>query len=302
MHDTFLWDGGAIVSKLRMEILVRSFVRAAGALMVAILFFAGCASHKERTVFQPFGAIGPNADIYIFAPVAGNEPLLTALLTVFVPEKTAQQYLKRTSALHIGVRYEKHSTVSLASTGSYPVGLSGLVFSQKDGWEKRTVLLKDYEGHGAYYHSRAADVVLEQHAAYSLLGDSTRNVDDFLYRIIHPQNPVFPARFQSLLDGGGEIGLYARSGSLAAGAVLGMQGIELPLQSIELYLKKGADSTYHYSAVFKAPHARAALVLKMLISTVLHGTVSVQDAAVFVDSGSISEAELVALFQTLAGT
>lgn len=286
--------------RTRIQTFTRSFVRVSSILIAAILFFTGCASRKEVSRPDPFGAIGTDSDVYIYSPVKGNEKLLTEFLAAFVPEKTAQQYLARTSALSVGIVYENVRTITIASSGSYPVGLSGFLFSEKDGWEKRTALSKEYTGQ--YYHSHAVDVVLKKHTAFSLVGDGSRSIDRFLYRIAHPQIPVFPSRFQRLLTVGetGEIGLYARSARCVAAFLFGLQDIELPIKSIELYLKKNTDSAYLYSAVFETTHNRVAAVLKILLRNALHGTVSVQDASVFVEDASISEAELLTFFHAFA--
>mgnify|MGYP000535113284 CR=1 FL=1 len=65
-----------------------------------------------------------------------------------------------------------------------------------------------------------------------------------------------------------------------------------------LILKKNTDASYRYSAVFEAVNARAALVLRALLGAVLKGTLSVQDASIFVENADISEAELISLFRS----
>ena len=179
--------------------------------------------------------------------------------------------------------------------------MSALLFSKKDGWEKlRSASL----GNSTYYHSQSADVVLQEKTAFSLLGNKDRNTEEFLQRVTTPELPVFPPRFQTLIESGGAgaIGLYARSGSRAAAALFNLQDIELPIRSIELYLiKKDIDSVYRYSAVFEAVNTRAALVLRMLLGATLQGTFSVQDAFIFVENADISEAELITLFHSFAG-
>lgn len=271
----------------------------AGFAVLVLFFSAGCASHSDKYGIQPFGAVGTKADVYVFASVSGNEPLLKTVLTAFVPEKTAAQYLKRTSALYIGVEYGSAPSVTLASAGSYPVNMSGVLFSKKDGWEKRRFAgMKNI----AYYHSQAADITLpSKHRAFALLGDKDRNTAVFLQRVSNPEQPVFPPRFQTLAETGGkgEIGLYARSGSAVAAQLFGMEDIELPVRSIELYLKN-TGSSYHYSAVFEAVNARAASVLRMLLGAVLAGTFSIQETSVFVENADISEAELVELLRGIS--
>ena len=267
-------------------------------IIAAIVFFAGCASRSEKYGVQPFGAIGQEADVYVFAPVLGNRPFLHTLFTAFVPEETAHQYLNRTSALYIGVRYGAVPGITVSSAGSYPVSVSGLLFSQKDGWEKR----RSASSAGTvYYYSQAADVVLQSKTAFALLGNNERNTEDFLQRIVVLREPVFPLRFRTLVEigGEGEIGLYARSGSRVASVLFGLQDMELPIRSIEVYLKKHTDVSYRYSAVFEAVNVRAASILKRLLGTVLKGTFYVQESSVFVENADISEAELIALFRSV---
>lgn len=263
--------------------------------MTAVLFLCiGCVSRHKNAPIQPFAASGTEADVYIFAPVSGNEKLLTALLTAFIPENTAQQYLQRTSAFYIGIVYGDTPTVTLTSNGIYPVHLSNFLFSKNNGWEKH-----HHPSYGGYYHSQTADIVLQKNAAFALLGNGAQNIDSFLYRIQHPLMPVFPVMFQKLLDTGshGEIGLYARAGALTAAALFGLQDVRLPIESMEFYLKKDTDASYRYTAVFESSATRIALILKILLGTVLRGTVSVQDTAVLVENASISESELAAFFK-----
>lgn len=269
-----------------------------GCQIIAVLFLCiGCLSRHKNAPIQPFVASGTEADVYIFAPISGNEKLLTALLTAFIPENTAQQYLQRTSVLYIGIVYEDIPVTTLTSSGVYPVHLSNLLFSKNNGWEKHR-----HPSYGEYYHSQAVDIVLQKNAAFALLGNGARNIDRFLYRIQHPLMPVFPVRFQRLLDTAsqGEIGLYTRAGAQAAATLFGLQDVRLPIVSMEFYLKKDANASYRYTAVFESSTARTAVVLKMLLGTVLRGTVSVQDTSVLVENASISESELAAFFTVCA--
>ena len=272
----------------------------AGLAITATIFFAGCATRPDIYGVQPFGVVGAEADMYIFAPVSGNEDLLKTLFTTFVPKKTAEQYLTRTSALYIGAEYDGTAApeVTVVSTGSYPVSLSGLLFSKKDGWEKRRVVSSG--NGGTYYHSKAADIVLQSKSAFALLGSGGRNTDDFLLRMSEPRQPVFPVRFQTMIESGGagEISIYAPSGSRVIVALFGLQDIELPIRSIELYLKKNADAVYRYSAVFEVANPRAAVVLRALLGAVLNGSLSVQDSSIFVENADISETELISLFRS----
>lgn len=281
---------------MRKSFFSRSII--AGFAIAAVLLSAACATRSDAHSIQPFGAVGTEADVYVFASVAGNEPLLKTVFMAFVPETTAEQYLKRTEALYIGAEYGGSTPeVTMVSAGSYPVALSGLLFSKKDGWEKRR---STSYGKETYYHSSAADIVLRSKNAFALLGSGTRNTEGFLQRVSEPRQPVFPVRFQTLVDAGGEgeIGVYAPSGSRVAAALFGLQDIALPVRSIALYLKKNTDASYRYSAVFEAVNTRAALVLRALLGAVLKGTLSVQDASIFVENADISEAELISLFRS----
>ena len=269
-------------------------------LLFVTLILTGCATRPVRYSAQSFGAAGAEADVYIFAPVQGNEPLLKTLFTAFVPEKTAAQYLSRTSALYIGLQYGGSPAITVASAGAYPVSMAGVLFSKKDGWEKRRSAGKDAL---PYYHSEAADIVMQSgHLAFALLGDTNRDTEAFLQRIAAPQQPVFPPRFQALIESGlqGSIGLYARSGSKTAAALFGLQDIELPIRSIELYLKKNteaAEESYRYSAVFEAANIRAAFILKTLIGNLITGALSVQGTSIFAENADINETELITLLQ-----
>ena len=271
-----------------------------GLAVTALIFFTACASRPPKYGTQLFGAVGTEADVYVFAPVLGNEQLLRSLFTAFIPEKTALQYLTRTSALYIGLRYDVPS-ITFSSAGSYPVSLSDLLFSKKDGWEKRRAAVLNNR---TYYHSQVADIVLQEKTAFALFGDKARHTEIFLQRIAEPQQPVFPPRFQALIESGesNEIGLYARSGSHAATALFDLQDIELPIRSIELYLKKASDTSYRYSAVFEAVNKKAALVLRILLGNMISGTLSVQDTSIFIENADISEAELIKLLQGIFKT
>ena len=121
-----------------------------------------------------------------------------------------------------------------------------------------------------------------------------------MQRIAEPHTPIFPPRFQALSESGGvgEIGLYARLGSSVVSALLGLEGIELPIRSVQLYLKKDINSRYRCSAVFEATDARAARVVRLLLSRGMNGNFSVQDSSIFVENTDISEAELITLFQS----
>jgi len=270
-------------------------------IIAAVMLASSCASRPSEYDRQAFGAVGTNADVYIFAPVAGNESLLKTLLTVFVPEKTAAQYLSRTSALYIGADYGETPSVTVVSTGSYPVSLGDLLFSKKDGWEKRRAAALNKH---TYYSSAVADIVVQEKTAFMLLGGNQRNPELFFQRIAEPHVPVFPPRFQALSESGGvgEIGLYTRSGNSAASALLGLEGIELPIRSIELYLKKDIDSIYRCSAVFELTDARAAFVVKLLLSHSMSGDFSVQDSSIFIENADITETELIKMLRGIFTT
>ena len=266
--------------------------------IVAIIFISSCVSRSPEYDMQAFGSVGTDADVYIIAPVSGNESLLRTVLTHFVSEKTAVQYLSRTSALYIGVNYEVTPSITLVSAGSYPVSLGDLLFPKKDGWEKhRAAALNNH----AYYTSSIADIVVQEKTAFVLFGGAQRNTTAFLQRIAEPHQPVFPPRFQALGESGSTdtIGLYTRSGNRLATSLFGLEDIELPIRSIELYLKKDSDSTYRCSAVFEATDTRAALVVRLLLSRVIDGDFSVQDTSVFVENADISEAELIKMLKPI---
>ena len=281
-----------------MKKLCLSGIMEIGFSIVAIIFISSCVSRSPEYDMQAFGSVGTDADVYIIAPVSGNESLLRTVLTHFVSEKTAVQYLSRTSALYIGVNYEVTPSITLVSAGSYPVSLGDLLFPKKDGWEKhRAAALNNH----AYYTSSIADIVVQEKTSFVLFGGAQRNTTAFLQRIAEPHQPVFPPRFQALGESGSTdtIGLYTRSGNRVAAALLGLEGIELPIRSIELYLKKDSDSTYRCSAVFEATDTRAALVVRLLLSRVIDGDFSVQDASVFVENADISEAELIKMLKPI---
>lgn len=257
---------------------------------------SGCVSRPPEYDTTAFGAVGTEADAYIFASVSENTSLLQAILTAFVPEKTAARYLTRTSALYIGIYREAEPSITVVSRGSYPVSLGDLLFSKKDGWEKRRAAALN---NCSYYSSEVADIVVQEKTAFMLLGGNQRNSEAFLQRIAEPHLPVFPPRFQVLSEAGGvgEIGLYTRSGSRIAAALLGLEDIELPIRSIELYLKKNADSVYRCSAVFETTDVRTALVGRLLLSHSLNGDFSVQDSSIFVENADITEAEFIKMLE-----
>ena len=266
--------------------------------IVAIVLVSSCVSRPSQHDAKAFGAIGTEADVYIFSPVSGNKSLLLAVLTHFVSEQTALQYLNRTSALYIGVNYEVTPSITLVSAGSYPVSLGDLLFSRKDGWEKRRAAALNNH---TYYTSAVADIVVQEKNAFVLLGGTQRNTTAFLQQIAEPHQPVFPPRFQVLGEAGDTdtIGLYTCSGNRVAAALLGLEGIELPIRSIELYLKKNTDSIYRCSAVFETTDVRTALVVKLLLSRGISGTFSVQDYSVCVENADISEAELIKMLKPI---
>lgn len=281
-----------------MKKLCLSGIMEIGFSIVAIIFISSCVSRSPEYDMQAFGSVGTDADVYIIAPVSGNESLLRTVLTHFVSEKTAVQYLSRTSALYIGVNYEVTPSITLVSVGSYPVSLGDLLFPKKDGWEKhRAAALNNH----AYYTSSIADIVVQEKTSFVLFGGAQRNTTAFLQRIAEPHQPVFPPRFQALGESGSTdtIGLYTRLGNRLATSLFGLEDIELPIRSIELYLKKDSDSTYRCSAVFEATDTRAALVVRLLLSRVIDGDFSVQDASVFVENADISEAELIKMLKPI---
>lgn len=281
-----------------MKKLCLSGIMEIGFSIVAIIFISSCVSRPPEYDMQAFGSVGTDADVYIIAPVSGYESLLRTVLTHFVSEKTAVQYLSRTSALYIGVNYEVTPSITLVSAGSYPVSLGDLLFPKKDSWEKhRAAALNNH----AYYTSSIADIVVQEKTAFVLFGGAQRNTTAFLQRIAEPHQPVFPPRFQALGESGSTdtIGLYTRLGNRLATSLFGLEDIELPIRSIELYLKKDSDSTYRCSAVFEATDTRAALVVRLLLSRVIDGDFSVQDASVFVENADISEAELIKMLKPI---
>lgn len=283
------------------ELYVQKFcfskIFGAGCIIAAVILGSSCVSRLPQHDTRAFGIIGTGADVYIVAPVMGNDTLLKTLFTSFVPEKTASQYLSRTSVLYIGANYGMPPSVTVVSSGSYPVSLGDLLFPKKDGWEKYRA--KSLNNH-TYYSSAFADILVQEKTAFMLLGDNRRNSAAFLQRIAEPHTPIFPPRFQALSESGGvgEIGLYARLGSSVVSALLGLEGIELPMRSIQLYLKKDINSRYRCSAVFEATDARAARVVRLLLSRGMNGNFSVQDSSIFVENTDISEAELITLFQS----
>ena len=266
--------------------------------IIAIVLASSCVSRPSQHDAKAFGAIGTEADVYIYSPVSGNKSLLLAVLTHFVSEQTALKYLNRTSALYIGVNYEVTPSITLVSAGSYPVSLGDLLFPRKGGWEKRRAAALNNH---TYYTSAVADIVVQEKNAFVLLGGTQRNTTAFLQQIAEPHQPVFPPRFQVLGEAGDTdtIGLYTRSGNRVAAALLGLEDIELPIRSIELYLKKNTDSAYRCSAVFETTDVRTALVVKLLLSRGISGTFSVQDSSVCVENADISEAELIKMLKPI---
>lgn len=264
--------------------------------IAAVMFISSCVSRPPEYNMQAFGAVGANADVYIVAPVTGNEPLLKALFTAFIPEKTAMQYLNRTSVLYIGADYGVTSSVTVVSKGSYPVSLGDLLFSKKYGWAKHHAAALNNH---TYYSSAIADIVVQEKTAFMLIGANQRDSTAFLLRIAEPHFPVFSPRFQALSESGeaNEIGLYTRSGSRIAAALLGLEDIELPIRSIELYLKKDINSIYRCSAVFEATDTRAALVIQLLLRHSINGEFSVQDSSIFVKNADITETELIKMLE-----
>ena len=279
-----------------MQKLYFSKIFGVGCIIAALILASSCVSRSVEYDIRAFGAVGSDADVYIVAPVIGNEPLLKALFTAFVPERTALQYLNRTSVLYIGADYGLPPSVTVVSSGSYPVSLGDLLFSKKDGWEKRRAAALNNR---TYYSSAVADIVVQEKVAFMCLGGNQRNSAAFLQRIAEPQPPIFPPRFQALSEAGrvGEIGLYARSGGSVVSALLGLEDIELPIRSIELYLKRDINSMYRCSAVFEATDARAALVVRLLLSHGLNGDFSVQDSSIFVENADITETELITMLR-----
>ena len=274
----------------------------AGLAIAAVLFSAGCVSRPLSSGVQPFGVIGADSDIYVFAPVTGNEQLLKALFAAFVPEKTANRYLSRTSIIYAGIRYNTEPSMIVVSLGSYPAGAAGLLFSKKDGWEKRR---SSDGGTITYYRSAAADVAFgSSGAAYALFGGSGRNTVAFLRRITEPQQPSFPPRFDALQahNGAGEahaeIGVYIRSAQRITAELAGLEGIELPVRSIEFYLRKDAGTTYRYSAVFETVNARTAGALRLWIGSMLSGTLSIDGSSLVVKDAGITEERLIDLFRS----
>ena len=115
---------------------------------------------------------------------------------------------------------------------------------------------------------------------------------------------MYSPRLQAFSEssGAGEIGLYTRAGSAVVSALLELEDIELPIRSIELYLKKDSNSLYHCSAVFEATDARAALIVKLLLSHGMNGVFSIQDSFVFIENADITETELVNMLQRITST
>lgn len=273
---------------------------AGGIMLILLLWCTGCASTRREQAIPPFSLIGADCDAYIFTPVKGNESLLSALFTAFVPEKTAAQYLSRTSALYAGIRYGMEPSCAVVSQGSYPVGLAGLLFPKKYGWEKRRSA--GAAGKTVYYRSELADVVLpSSRTAAVLAGKHPRNVEALLQRFITPEQPVLSPRFTSFLEHDtSKIGVYIRSGKTIAAELFGLKDIELPLTSIELYLEKQQDS-YRYAAVFETHNTRTALVLRLLLSNVLKGDISVDGTAIFLENADITEEHLAQLLSAAMG-
>ena len=106
-----------------MQKLYFSKIFGVGCIIVAIILASSCVSRPVKYDIRAFGAVGSDADVYIVAPVIGNESLLKTLFTAFVPERTALQYLNRTSVLYIGADYRMPPSVTVVSSGSYPVSL-----------------------------------------------------------------------------------------------------------------------------------------------------------------------------------
>lgn len=286
--------------KIQIQKFFPPWILFAGLIITAVFYSAGCASRRsETTPVSSFAAIGKDADVYVFLPVKGNEPLLSALFTAFVPEKTAAQYISRTSVLYAGFRYGTHSSLSLISDGSYPAGLAGLVFSKKNGWKKYR---SSDAGKTVYYRSESADAaLLSNRTAAVLAGAHPRNIEALLQRFKTPEQPVFSPRFTSFIETGADkIGVYLRSAKAVAAELFGLKDIELPLTSIELYLEKQQDS-YRYSAVFETHNARTALVLRLLLGNVLKGSISVDGAAVFLENADITEEHLAELLAAAMG-
>ena len=266
-------------------------------LMPVLLSSAGCVTHLPDNRANPFGSIGGSADIYIAAPVRGNEQLLSAYFTRFMTEKDAHRFFSRTTRVYAGLHTGIHPEVRLYAEGGYPAGISGLIFPKKNGWVKKKAKIDTLKI--SYFHSTVADAVLTPSQLHFLFGDSTRESEAFVSRICMPERVQFPPDFLYGEQEAVAITVFVQSPEVFFSAFSGLTDIQLPVTRIVLKLSPYKENYYRFSARFETPTERTAQILKLLIKNSIRADISVQDSYLLVENGILSIPEIIQMLKVV---
>lgn len=259
--------------------------------LIPVLLFTGCVTSLPDQSKNPFGSIGNDADLYIAAPVKGNEQLLSAYFARFMAEKDAARFFSRTTHLYAGVCAGIHPQVCLYAQGRYPAGLSGLIFSKKNGWTKKK---KEIDTQNiSFFQSEFADAVLTPAQLYFLFGGSERKSDTFLSRVCIPEPVQFAPDFLYGECKSGTISVFVRSPAVFFSAFLRLTDIQLPVKSIVLRLSLYKENYYQFSARFETPTVKTAQILKFLLKNAIHADISIDGAYLLLENGILSVSEIV---------
>ncbi|PIE97556.1 MAG: hypothetical protein CR988_07475 [Treponema sp.] len=266
--------------------------------MILLAFLSSCATQKIKShPVQPFGVIGSDADLYMYLPVKNNKIFIDALLGDMAEDKYIQMAIDKTDVIHSGFFQKRSDTaVRVCANGTYPAGLTDVIFKQSYGWKKKTTV----DNH-EYYESYDLDVSIPHPKfAFLVMGEKKAgDMDMTLANISNPDAPDFSPDFNKFISLGEKNGvaLFSANPNFIISKLLGTD-LGLPVKTIEVYFfNQKDDEIYTYSFIAKTGNKGTTAALAMILSRMLDGEIKIEDYLVKVENGKISYADLAYLLK-----
>jgi len=269
--------------------------------IVLVSIFISCKTAPPlKGIMEPFGIIGPDADIYIYMPIEQNRSIVEQVLPLGAG-KDMKMALGRTTAIYSGVFFNQNgSEVRVCARGKYPYGMTDSFFKKKNGWNPK----KTKDGY-KFYESPYLDVSIPSPliACIGMGSENRKSMEELLLRMKTPVEPKFSERFNFLIKSDlQDIGLFVKNSDIFLSGILGVS-LGLPLGKIEMYLKKDLTSAsknvYLYSLYIESENPRTAKIAKMLLQRMFNAEVKLEEDMLIIENGTIPESKIISIIKSV---
>lgn len=246
-----------------------------GALVLAVLLpFASCATAPHQFSADPLDILGDDAPWYAVFPVEENRSVLEAFSRTRADGQSFMKNMERAEVLYLaGLSRDSSGDAdipfSLVATGSFPATMSGLAFSKKNGWIK-----KSSQSDGVWYQNGRMAVAIPRPGLLCM--GTPETLPGMLDAVRNPAGGEVPVtgEFRALVPqsgtGDGTIALYVRDRQFIRDRVLKTVELELPVQGILAMARRNPESgNYHLVLRLFYPDERTARALLPLVRLVL---------------------------------